>query len=86
MTLSEFQCFCNAASVASVSVMVIDVLHVLHVLHEENVIEMNNGCICCTVRGDLIAGLKKLHKQTTGKAHPIQTRSAPSDFALFLES
>ena len=29
---------------------------------------MNNGCICCTVRGDLIAGLKKLHKQTTGKA------------------
>ena len=34
---------------------------------EENIIEMNNGCICCTVRGDLIAGLKKLHKQTTGK-------------------
>jgi len=38
---------------------------------EENVIEMNNGCICCTVRGDLIAGLKKLHKQTTGKGKPL---------------
>mmetsp|Transcript_54403 Transcript_54403/g.102023 ORF Transcript_54403/g.102023 Transcript_54403/m.102023 type:complete len:548 (-) Transcript_54403:416-2059(-) len=38
---------------------------------EENVIEMNNGCICCTVRGDLIAGLKKLHKQTSGKGKPL---------------
>merc|ERR1740139_63695 len=36
---------------------------------EENIIEMNNGCICCTVRGDLIAGLKKMVKnsQKTGK-------------------
>eukprot|EP00927_Polykrikos_kofoidii_P014840 TRINITY_DN16552_c0_g1_i1.p1 TRINITY_DN16552_c0_g1~~TRINITY_DN16552_c0_g1_i1.p1 ORF type:complete len:557 (+),score=125.35 TRINITY_DN16552_c0_g1_i1:67-1671(+) len=40
-------------------------------LTEENVIEMNNGCICCTVRGDLIAGLKKIHKQTTGKGKPL---------------
>merc|ERR1711862_406996 len=31
---------------------------------EENIVEMNNGCICCTVRGVLIAGLKKLIKNS----------------------
>jgi len=27
---------------------------------EETIIELNNGCICCTIRGDLIVGLRKL--------------------------
>jgi G3E family GTPase len=27
---------------------------------DEEIIEMNNGCICCTVRGDLIKMLGKL--------------------------
>jgi G3E family GTPase len=27
---------------------------------DETIIEMNNGCICCTIRGDLITGLRKL--------------------------
>ena len=47
---------------------------------EEQIIEMMNGCICCTVRGDLVETLKKLAKkvakfdgviiETTGLADP----------------
>jgi len=47
---------------------------------DEEIFEMNNGCICCTVRGDLIRILKNLHKrkdkfdyvliETTGLADP----------------
>jgi G3E family GTPase len=52
--------------------------------HNEHIIEMNNGCICCTVRGDLILALSSLIRQknegkidfdrvvieTTGLANP----------------
>lgn len=47
---------------------------------EEEVIEVMNGCICCTVRGDLVEALKNLYKrvqsfdgviiETTGLADP----------------
>src|SRR6185436_15875238 len=47
---------------------------------DEEVFEMNNGCICCTVRGDLIRILSNLMKrkgkfdailiETTGLADP----------------
>jgi len=47
---------------------------------DEELIEVMNGCICCTVRGDLVVALKKLYKridqfdgiiiETTGLADP----------------
>jgi len=47
---------------------------------DEEVIEVMNGCICCTVRGDLVVALKNLYKkiaqfdaviiETTGLADP----------------
>lgn len=49
---------------------------------KENIILMNNGCVCCTVRGDLIATFHELFKsdslskidwiviETTGLADP----------------
>lgn len=32
----------------------------LIVANEEAVIEINNGCVCCTVRGDLVSGIETL--------------------------
>jgi len=36
---------------------------------EEEVFEMNNGCICCTVRGDLLRIFQKLSKRATKFDH-----------------
>jgi G3E family GTPase len=60
--------------------------HQLVVTTDEEIFEMNNGCICCTVRGDLIRMIDNLMKrrdrfdhlviETTGLADPapvIQT-------------
>ena len=54
--------------------------HELVVNADEEIFEMNNGCICCTVRGDLIRILGNLMKrrnrfdsiiiETTGLANP----------------
>jgi len=54
--------------------------HQLVIQSEEELFEMNNGCLCCTVRGDLIRILGRLRKrkdqldgiliETTGMANP----------------
>ena len=55
---------------------------------DEEVFEMNNGCICCTVRGDLIRIVNGLMKrrdkfdgiiiETTGLANPAPSRRPSS--------
>ena len=52
---------------------------------QAELIEFNNGCLCCTVRGDLIETLQKLHErtdsldgiliETTGLADPAPVAS-----------
>jgi G3E family GTPase len=54
--------------------------HTLSENAQEELIEVMNGCICCTVRGDLVVALKSLYKrvalfdgiiiETTGLADP----------------
>merc|ERR1719474_614272 len=38
---------------------------------DEIMIEVKNGCICCTVRGDLVESLSKIWDQTNGKGKPL---------------
>ena len=50
---------------------------------DEEVFEMNNGCICCTVRGDLIrivAGLMKRREKFDGII--VETRAQSVDIAV----
>jgi hypothetical protein len=43
---------------------------------DEEVFEMNNGCVCCTVRGDLIRVLSGLMKRRAPRPAAASTRSS----------
>jgi G3E family GTPase len=45
---------------------------------DEEIIEVLNGCLCCTVRGDLVEALKRLHKRVDkfGKSTSLVLNSA----------
>ncbi|MDW8469439.1 MAG: GTP-binding protein [Burkholderiales bacterium] len=43
---------------------------------EETVVEMNNGCLCCTVRGDLIRILGDLKRRREEKCAARSTASS----------
>jgi len=67
---------------------------------DENVVLMENGCICCSVRGDLVETLKDLHNalrggrltpfsrvviETTGLADPVPVvHSMMNDFQVMM--
>ncbi|MCU0482239.1 MAG: GTP-binding protein [Anaerolineae bacterium] len=46
---------------------------------EEDTIELSNGCICCTIRGDLIAALVKITQREIPPDHIIIEASGVSD-------
>ena len=61
------------------AVSIDDALVAENMATKENVVVMDNGCVCCTVRGDLIRALAEIHKkgpfdsvllETTGLADP----------------
>ncbi len=52
----------------------------------EELVELSNGCICCTMRGDLLREVTRLARggafdylliESTGVSEPMQARSTP---------
>jgi G3E family GTPase len=70
----------NAWSLDQLAAMTYDIVRSMQFNDDEVVFDMANGCVCCTVRGDLIEIFKKLQKrqdrfdriivETTGMADP----------------
>ncbi|WP_144161402.1 CobW family GTP-binding protein [Paraburkholderia sp. BCC1885] len=44
----------------------------LIVAEEQALVEINNGCVCCTVRADLVASIRQLLAQPENKRAPIK--------------
>lgn len=70
----------NEISEVNIDVIAVEGTKLLH--SEEKIVEMSNGCVCCTLREDLLMHLRSLHKQqafdaaiieSSGIAEPMQT-------------
>ena len=58
---------------------------------DEELVEMSNGCICCTMRGDLLREVTRLARagafdylliESTGVSEPMQVRLRPSESCM----
>lgn len=52
----------NDMSEVNIDARIVEEQNVLH-RTEEKLVEMSNGCICCTLRGDLLEEVKKLAEE-----------------------
>jgi len=60
--------------------------HQLVVGADEEILEMNNGCICCTVRGDLIRIIRNLFEQEVPLDHILIETTGLADPGPVLQS
>lgn len=60
--------------------------HQLVINADEEIFEMNNGCICCTVRGDLIRIIAELMERAGGFDHLVIETTGLADPAPVIQS
>lgn len=48
----------------------------------EDIVMLNNGCLCCTVRGDLVRMIAELVNKKKGKFDHIVIETTGKDFVL----
>eukprot|EP00331_Platyophrya_macrostoma_P016984 CAMPEP_0176470030 /NCGR_PEP_ID=MMETSP0127-20121128/40217_1 /TAXON_ID=938130 /ORGANISM="Platyophrya macrostoma, Strain WH" /LENGTH=532 /DNA_ID=CAMNT_0017864255 /DNA_START=31 /DNA_END=1626 /DNA_ORIENTATION=+ len=87
----------NEISEVNIDVIAIEGTKLLQT--EEKIVEMSNGCVCCTLREDLLVQLESLHQQqsfdaviieSSGIAEPLQTAETwflpPKEGATILQT
>jgi G3E family GTPase len=60
--------------------------HQLVVATEDEIVEMNNGCICCTVRGDLIQAIDRILEREDAVDHIVIETTGLADPAPIIQS
>ena len=64
----------------------ISIDHQLIVSADEEIIELNNGCLCCTVRGDLIRSIEEIYSKYTHIDHVVIETSGLADPGPVIQS